>query len=262
MKKINFEKYHGAGNDFIIIDNRGKSFDASNILLIEKLCDRHFGIGSDGLMLIQNVDDADFEMVFFNPDGSKSLCGNGSRCAIAFAFKHGMISEKGVLRTTDGLHQFEVVSPNDVAFEMRDVNEFQNIDGNNFLDTGSPHLVIEVDDVDQVDVISTGRKWRNDTRFSNINGTNVNFVSEPEIGHDAYKVRTYERGVENETLACGTGVTAVALALALKHNIVGGVKIKAKGGELTVRFTRNQDLFSDIWLQGPAQYIYTGTIDA
>ena len=258
---INFEKYHGTGNDFILIDDREKSFPEKDIELIKHLCSQKFGIGSDGLMLLRNSQQADFEMIFFNPDGSKSMCGNGSRCAVHFANKLGMCGEKGTFITTDGGHEFKILEKELVSIQMRDVHHPEKHSGYWFLNTGSPHLIIPAEDVNKVDVVTTGRKYRNDAVFIPINGTNVNFVS-PTGNGDTFNVRTYERGVENETLSCGTGVTAVALAMNLENNNLKKVDIRTRGGELTVSFDKNGAHFTNIWLTGPVKHVFSGKFNA
>ena len=247
---IKFEKYHGTGNDFVLIDDRKKTFPETNLTLVKHLCRAKFGIGSDGLMLIRNSSDTDFEMIFFNPDGSKSLCGNGSRCAVHFAHKIGMAGKSGTFVTTDGAHKYTVLENERIAVEMRDVHNPEKHDSHWFINTGSPHLVVFVQDVEAVDVIAKGRNLRNNPVFIPIGGTNVNFVSEIQDS-GLYKVRTYERGVESETLSCGTGVTAVALALNLEGKAEKRAKLETKGGNLTVDFERDGAHFKNIWLARP-----------
>ncbi len=258
---IKFEKYHGTGNDFVLIDDREKTFPENNLNLIKHLCRSKFGIGSDGLMLIRNSAEADFEMVFFNPDGSKSLCGNGSRCAAHFAHKMGIASTSGTFVTTDGAHKYTVLENEIITVEMRNVHNPEKHGGHWFINTGSPHLIVFVRDVDAVDVIADGRNFRNNAVYIPIGGTNVNFVSKI---HDSgmYKVRTYERGVESETLSCGTGVTAVALALNLEGKAEKRAELETKGGNLIVDFERDGAHFRNIWLQGPAKFVFSGVIDA
>lgn len=259
--QISFEKFHGTGNDFVIIDNRSNALSDDNVDLFRKMCHRHFGIGADGLMLIQDVKDADFEMVFYNPDGSKSLCGNGSRCAIKFAKALGMIGISGVMRTTDGLHEFIINSDQSISVKMFDVSHYEQVEGNWFIDSGSPHLILNKQDVGQIDLISEGRTWRNDSRFEGMNGTNVNFV-DVHKKDGRFAVRTYERGVEAETLSCGTGVTAIAMALALDNKAKEAAILQTRGGELTVKFELVNKVFTNIWLQGPVQKIFTGKFHA
>lgn len=254
--KINFEKYQGTGNDFILIDDRENLFPKDDIDLINRLCDRHFGVGSDGLMLIRKHSEADFEMVFFNPDGSKSLCGNGSRCAVAFAVRHNIAPKKGSLLTTDGIHQYTLNEDKTVTLQMRDVSSVQKHSGHWFIHSGSPHLVVEVEDLDGMDVVSSGRHFRYEGAFIPIGGTNVNFVEKVENG--TFKVRTYERGVEAETLSCGTGVTAVALAMQLSEFISNHATIITSGGKLEVDFKHNDGTFEEITLKGPAEFVFSG----
>ena len=250
-----FEKYQGTGNDFILIDDRSELFPA-DLELISKLCDRKFGIGSDGLMLIRNSS-TDFEMIFYNPDGSKSLCGNGSRCSVIFAHKLGLANSAGNFTTTDGEHRYRIEGE-EVAIEMHDVDKIDQKLGHSFANTGSPHLVIETDNLDALDIINEARTYRYDNCFENIGGTNVNFVRSNDDG--SFSVRTYERGVEDETLSCGTGVTAVAIAVGTSHSDQP-VRVRTKGGDLSVLFHKNQDGFKNIWLKGPAKYVYSGEIE-
>ena len=259
--KIDFEKYQATGNDFIVIDDRGRNFPADDEVLITDLCSAKFGIGSDGLMLIRTHPEADFEMVFFNPDGSKSLCGNGSRCAVDFAVKHSIAPRSGVLHTTDGMHQYRMLDNGEIELEMRDVKTVEKHRSYWFIDTGSPHLIVPVDNLDDTDVVARGRELRNEPEFIPIGGTNVNFVQSTDA--DArYRVRTYERGVENETLSCGTGVTAVALAVSLMGEKSDEILLKTKGGNLKVRFDRDGNSFRNITLTGPAKFVFKGETDA
>ncbi len=253
---IPFVKYHGTGNDFVLIDNRTGFFPTDNLDLVRDMCDRHFGVGSDGLMLIQNHGEANFEMVFFNPDGSKSLCGNGSRCAVHFAFGLEMIPAKGTMLSTDGIHAYRI-DEQKVGIELHPVQNVEAIGDDFFVNTGSPHLIVPRDELDQFPVVEAGRKRRYEEQFESIGGTNVNFVSKLN-GENNFRVRTYERGVEDETLSCGTGVTAVALAMAKAHNIDDHVMIQVEGGSLEVTFRKKGDGFDNIWLWGPAQMIFKG----
>lgn len=258
--KIAFYKYHGTGNDFIIIDNRKKKFHLSQKLVVH-LCHRRFGIGADGLMLLQTKKGFDFEMVYFNSDGNESsLCGNGSRCIIDFTRKIGALKKnKTKFLATDGEHIAEV-KKEIVSLKMNDVKEIE-VQRNFFLlNTGSPHYVQFTTDVKKMDVFAEGKKIRNSERFIK-EGVNVNFVEKNGTG---IFVRTYERGVEDETLSCGTGVTAAALASAIKgiSSSENHCKISTLGGELNVRFKReNGTSFSDIWLEGKATCVYTGEIE-
>ena len=254
-----FYKYQGTGNDFVIIDNRQKSFDKNNTKLIELLCDRRFGIGADGLILLENHDHVDFKMVYFNSDGNEStMCGNGGRCISAFAMHLGLIDKKGTFEAIDGLHDVEF--ENDlVKLKMQDVESINCFNDYTYLDTGSPHYVTFRDDLEQLDVKTEGAKIRYNAIYK-AEGTNVNFVK--KANNSTFKVRTYERGVEDETLSCGTGVTAVALAMysigETKENLV---KLQTKGGDLQISFERTNSGYKNIWLIGPAQFVYKGEIE-
>jgi diaminopimelate epimerase len=254
-----FFKYQGAGNDFVIIDNRDKRFDASNEVLIESLCHRRFGIGADGLILLENAEGYDFRMIYFNSDGREaSMCGNGGRCIVAFAKKLGMIGSKTLFIASDGPHEAFIDESGLVDLHMTDVDKItQYVDGY-FLNTGVPHLVHFVDDLHVVDVNIEGRQLRYDARFQP-EGTNVNFV---KMEGDHLTVYTYERGVEAETLACGTGITASALSAAFKtQKDKGEFNITAKGGDLKVNFEKQNGHFTNIWLKGPAEQVYTGVVE-
>lgn len=262
--KINFFKFHGCGNDFIIIDDREKVFSLPQ-KKIEHLCNRRFGIGADGLILIRSHIEADFEMIYYNADGKTgSMCGNGSRCAVSLAFDLAIIKEKCIFIAADGLHQAEIksiVNKNEktVAVKMRDVSPIEINPAFIFLDTGSPHVVVQKKNIDEINVYEEGRKIRYNERFKD-KGTNVNFI---EKENEFIKVRTYERGVEDETLSCGTGVTASAIASSVINSSEGNnsYKIKTPGGELLVTFKKENNSAHDVWLQGPAVFIYKGETD-
>jgi len=258
--KVSFYKYHGTGNDFIIMDNRQKKKFLKKSS-IARLCHRRFGIGADGLMLLQKKKGYDFEMLYFNSDGNESsLCGNGSRCITHFAKKVNLLKKnKAHFLANDGEHE-AVVIKNTVRLKMNDVKEIETGTDYYFLQTGSPHCVKFKPEVKSADIISEAKKIRFSERFKN-EGVNVNFVEKSDNG---IFVRTYERGVEAETLSCGTGVTASALAAALRGvaSSENHCEISTPGGELVVRFRRQNDLsFSDIWLEGPATFVYKGEID-
>ena len=255
---MNFYKYQGTGNDFVMIDNRKNVFDKSNLRLIHELCDRKFGIGADGLILIENIDGLDFNMIYFNADGSQSFCGNGSRCAVSFASYLGIIGTKAQFLAIDGEHEAWINEKGEVSLKMHDVEDIEKGNDYYFINTGSPHYIIEVRDVDEMNVCEIGRKVRNSNRFKD-EGTNVNFVHYRPNGLD---IRTYERGVEDETLSCGTGVTAAALSWAdATKSIAGKVTVNTKGGTLQVAYKRT-DLggFNDIWLIGPAVQVFKGQL--
>jgi diaminopimelate epimerase len=209
-------------------------------------------------MLIRDSDHADFEMVFYNPDGSKSLCGNGSRCAVAYANKLGIAGDEGKFLTTDGIHAYKLIGQDQVAIHMRDVSTMDSIEGHRFIHTGSPHLIVQTPDVDQVDVEALGRQLRYRDSFKDMGGTNVNFVS--DMGEACFGVRTYERGVEGETLSCGTGVTAVALAMGLEGKASDHAEIQTHGGVLQVDFKMANNKFTDIWLKGPVAHVFSGEV--
>ncbi len=252
--EISFNKYQAAGNDFIVIDNR-KNIFPKNKTNIEKICNRKFGIGSDGLILIEPSDNSDFEMVFYNPDGTQSLCGNGCRAAIRFAESLKITDNKIRFNAFDGVHQ-AIIKGEAINLQMANVRNGREIEGGIFMDTGSPHFILFVDNVQQVDVLNKGREWRNSGLFGE-KGANINFVE--IINKNNLFVRTYERGVENETLSCGTGVTASALAASLK-GCNSPTLISTKGGILNVRFSINKNGFENIWLEGPTEHIFSGII--
>ena len=255
-----FVKYSGTGNDFVVFDDRELGFPENEVNLITSICDRHFGIGSDGLILIRNHRDYDFEMVFFNPDGSRSLCGNGSRCAVHYARELGLVEDYGRFVTTDGAHEFKFRANDLVSISMHDVMDVSRLENHHFVHTGSPHLIVETDDVNAVQIEKEGRALRNHPDFIQSGGTNVNFVKRRPDG--SVDVRTYERGVEAETLSCGTGVTAVALALGSKDSGQNEISLHTKGGLLTVSYTNSEKGFTDIWLSGPVRKIFTGIYHA
>jgi diaminopimelate epimerase len=250
---VNFYKYHGTGNDFIIIDNREKTFKIDN-KIIEKMCSRRFGIGADGLMLLENDSDTDFRMVYFNSDGYEgTMCGNGGRCIVAFANKLGVIKNKTKFIAVDGIH-FAEVNNGLVSLKMLDLDEVKNVKNDYFLNTGSPHYVKFVDNYENVNVYSEGKAIRNSSAFK-AEGTNVNFA---QLSGNKIKVGTYERGVEDETYSCGTGVTAVAICAYLESDKkINNFDIETKGGNLNVRFEKNNS-FENIWLTGTATFVYKG----
>jgi diaminopimelate epimerase len=256
--KIAFNKYQGAGNDFIIIDNREDIFNPDNSELINKLCDRRFGIGADGLILINRKPDFDFEMIYFNSDGFKgSMCGNGGRCAADFAIKSGVAGKELRFIAADGTH--DAISEGGlIKLRMNDVNNIDSLAGNYFINTGSPHYVLFTSGLENLDVNNEGKKIRWSKDFQP-GGTNVNFV-EPE--NNGIYVRTFERGVEEETLSCGTGVTASAIASVLSGQFVSNpVNVRTRGGNLIVKFDIVGNQISNIWLSGPATFVFEGKIE-
>jgi diaminopimelate epimerase len=257
---IKFYKYQGAGNDFVLIDNTKKEFQGDKVELSLALCDRKFGVGSDGLIFIENDNNFNFLMDFYNPDGSQSFCGNGSRCAVKFAFDIGVFDSKSIsFKAIDGIHEAFIIDDL-VKIQMNNIDIVEEIGEDYFINTGSPHYISYEESIDSMNMIEFGRQIRYSESYKT-NGTNVNAVEILDLNHLA--VRTYERGVEDETLACGTGVTACALSYGVLSNLLGSqsVKIKALGGDLTVDFERNaKNSFNNIWLTGPAEYVFKGEI--
>jgi len=258
MASIEFYKYQGTGNDFVMVDNRSQNLDRKDKTIAQRLCDRKFGIGSDGLILIENHDEYDFEMVFFNPDGSQSMCGNGSRCAVKFAHYLGIIQNETTFLSTDGVHEASIKS-DIVRLSMQDVepSEINTFPEHFIINTGSPHYVIFASNIKDKDVKEEGATIRYSEEFAT-QGINVNFVEKQS--NDQISVRTYERGVENETLSCGTGVTACAIAHVL-HGGVSPVQIQTLGGQLGVEFELENGKAKNIWLIGPAKNVFKGEIE-
>jgi diaminopimelate epimerase len=259
--KYQFYKYQGAGNDFVIIDNRNFHFDSSNVQLVSFLCDRRFGIGADGLMLIEPDDSAEFRMRYFNSDGREaSMCGNGGRCIAAFAVHQKIVKNPDlfVFNAVDGLH--EASWKNDIVWlRMTDVTSIVESTDAYFLNTGSPHHVEFVENTEETDVYALGKAIRYSKPYAP-EGTNVNFVQ--IVSASEINVRTYERGVENETLACGTGVVASAISTALKTGQGNDFNIIVKGGKLRVKFEQiSATHFTNIYLIGPAEFVFAGEIE-
>ena len=253
--KIIFSKYHGAGNDFILIDNRNNTYHLSE-KEIETLCHRRFGIGADGLMFIEEDSETDFKMRYYNSDGKEgSMCGNGGRCIVAFANEIGIQKEHYRFNAIDGLHE-AFLKGTEVNLKMTNVNSIQNIDNHWFLDTGSPHAVEIVTNLNEINVSEKGEKLRYDTRFGD-SGTNVNFI---EIDKNILKIRTYERGVEAETYACGTGAVASAIIANQLQPELNKFILNALGGQLEVSFENTNQQYSNIWLKGPAIKVFSGNI--
>lgn len=260
---LHFDKYQGTGNDFIIIDNRQNQLPADKISqsLIKNLCDRRMGIGADGLMLLQDAEDLDFRMRYFNADGGEGpMCGNGGRCIVSFARRHEIIDCQTSFIAADGPHQAQATdSGSSVKLKLQDIAGFQLYDDGYFIDTGAPHFVMFVDNIESLDVENKGRELRHDSRFEK--GANINFVQ--MLSAETMRVRTYERGVEAETYSCGTGVTASAVVAHLKENRnKTAFAIATLGGPLTVSFTpKSNDTFEEVFLQGPATFVYKGEIE-
>jgi diaminopimelate epimerase len=260
IMKIHFYKYQGTGNDFIIIDNRNAIITTLKTEKVKHLCERRFGIGADGLMLLNTKPGFDFDMKYYNADGREgSMCGNGGRCMVKFAYNMGLHKNKYHFTAVDGEHEAEINDDGIVRLKMKDVNEIQDFHGDFILNTGSPHYVKLVGDAMDYDVYRKGMDIRYSSDFAK-EGINVNFVEQTQP--DEIIVRTYERGVEDETLSCGTGVTASALAL--YHNDVGynDVTVTTKGGKLTVEYDRMDDgSYNNIWLCGPAEKAFEGEFE-
>ena len=258
---FDFVKYHATGNDFILIDNRAGNYD-TNRKFVSYLCHRRFGIGADGLILLNSSEKYDFEMLYFNSDGREAtMCGNGGRCIVAFASYHNIINKTCIFSASDGIHKARILKRDQnityVDLQMSDVKEIQKNKNNYILNTGSPHLVKFTNRVEQLDVLHNGRSIRYSDQFKE-EGVNVNFV---EVRPDnTLFVRTYERGVENETLSCGTGVVASAIAHAYRSATqIEEVNISTPGGMLNVKFKQQFNIFTDISLAGPATFVFEGT---
>jgi diaminopimelate epimerase len=257
---ITFFKYQGTGNDFVILDNRNLTFPKNNTKLIAHLCDRKFGIGADGLMLLENDNSTDFKMIYYNSDGNQSsMCGNGGRCLVAFAKQIGIIQKQTTFIAIDGLHHAEISTDNIVSLQMKDVEELKIEKEYVFLNTGSPHHVQMVHDLNNLNVKTEGAS----IRYSNLYGTsgsNVNFVE--QISESEFTIRTYERGVEDETLSCGTGATAVAIAMhATGKTTFNEIIINVQGGKLKVSFEKMGNNYNNVHLTGPATFVFEGTIN-
>jgi diaminopimelate epimerase len=258
--ELTFYKYQGTGNDFVMIDNRSQFFPKENTQLIEKLCDRRFGVGADGLILLENHADFNFKMVYYNSDGNESsMCGNGGRCLVAFAKQMGVVKNKAEFEAVDGYHFATIDAEGIVALQMKDVDAIKNESNYTFLNTGSPHHVQLVDNLVELDIKTEGAKIRYSDLYGKA-GSNVNFVN--QLANDIFAVRTYERGVEDETLSCGTGVTAVAIAMhqsgKTNNNIID---LNVEGGKLKVQFDEENGSYTNVFLIGPATFVFEGKID-
>jgi diaminopimelate epimerase len=252
---MTFYKYQGTGNDFVVIDNRNGFFPKDNHTMIAEICNRKYGIGADGLLLLENNSKVDFTMVYYNADGKLgSMCGNGGRCIVHFANFLNIINENIVFEAIDGLHEASIHNAI-VSLKMNDVAAI-NINSNSvFLNTGSPHHVEMVQDLKNYNVVENGSLIRNKTYGKE--GSNINFVE--KIGTNLFAVRTYERGVEAETLSCGTGVTAVAIALSETNRIdTNNVELHTEGGNLLVHFSKLNGTYYDVYLEGPAKQVFKG----
>lgn len=254
---LTFYKYQGTGNDFVIIDNRKGFFDKRDTKLISFLCDRKFGIGADGLILLEHDKSSDFRMVYFNSDGNESsMCGNGGRCIVAFAKQIGIVEQRTRFLAVDGYHDAEIID-SIVSLSMKDVKEIRNKPSYFFLNTGSPHHVQLVDELDGYNVFSEGARLR--YGLYGQKGSNINFVQ--QLKHNTFRIRTYERGVEDETLSCGTGVTAVAIAMHHADKTkTNEINVMTQGGDLTVLFDEEKGVYKNVNLRGQATFVYKGEI--
>lgn len=254
--KFHFYKYQAAGNDFVLIDNRMSKITFTDEQ-VANICDRKFGVGANGVILVDNDPGASFNITYINPDGSQSLCGNGCRTAVDLASKLGMTNGSITFNAYDGIHKAEILPDGQIKIQMNDVDKIEEVFEGYSLDTGSPHYVKFVTGLDQYPVFDEGKKYRYDAHFPN--GTNANFI-ERKNGN-AIALRTYERGVEEETLACGTGATAAALA-AYKQGYKSPITIYTKGGTLVVEFKVSPSgTFSEIYLTGPAKLVFEGEFE-
>jgi diaminopimelate epimerase len=257
---IQFYKYQGTGNDFVMIDNRSEFFPKEDIKLIERLCDRRFGIGADGLILLENDATTDFKMVYYNSDGNQStMCGNGGRCLVAFAKQLDVIGDTTSFNAIDGLHHASVDQDGIVSLQMIDVDGIKNTNDYSFLNTGSPHHVQLVDDLENYNVKENGAAIRYGGLYGKT-GSNINFVK--KIDEATFALRTYERGVEDETLACGTGATAAAIAMnAIGQTDLTAINMNVEGGKLSVSFEKEGNKYVNVFLNGPAKFVFEGTIE-
>ncbi len=253
-----FYKYQGTGNDFVFIDNRQNKFNKKDAKCIAFLCDRRFGIGADGLILLEEDETTDFKMVYFNADGNESsMCGNGGRCIVAFARHLGVIGKKTTFNAIDGIHH-ATIEDDFVKLQMQNVEAIEEYDTHLFLNTGSPHHVEIAENLKTVDVKEEGAKIRYGKLYDEA-GSNINFVE--RINAETFAVRTYERGVEDETFSCGTGVTAVALGMHyIGETVKNEVALNTEGGALKVSFDKTEKGYENIWLQGPAKQVFKGEI--
>ncbi|MBI3883588.1 MAG: diaminopimelate epimerase [Sphingobacteriales bacterium] len=256
---LEFYKYQGTGNDFVIIDNRNNQVPALTSKQVNHICDRKYGIGADGLMLLGKKEGYDFEMIYYNADGNQSsMCGNGGRCLVKFAHKMGIHKGAYYFIAIDGPHDAEIDSEGKVRLKMQNVNNVAYYGSHAILNTGSPHFIKFTTHIKDISVSEIGKEIRYSKEFEE-EGINVNFVE--AIDDDTIYVRTYERGVEDETLSCGTGVTAASLVSAHNDNGFNRVEVKTPGGKLSVEFDKiDEEHFENIWLCGPAEFVFKGEI--
>ncbi len=258
--KFTFYKYQGTGNDFILIDNRLKSFNKTDTKLVAKFCDRRFGVGADGLILLEDSEISDFKMIYFNADGNQStMCGNGGRCIVDFAQYLNVIETNTTFEAIDGIHH-ATVKKDTIALQMIDVLKVEENTNYSFLDTGSPHHVQLVSNLNNFNVKAEGSKIRYSNLYNSKGGSNINFVEQETAS--IFKIRTYERGVEDETLSCGTGATATAIAMhksGLTKDLINTIKVK--GGTLVIQFKTHNGNYTDVFLEGPTQQVFKGEIE-
>lgn len=258
--KLNFHKYQGTGNDFVMIDNRNDDFPKENIKLIEHLCDRRFGIGGDGLILLESDSTTNFKMVYYNSDGNQStMCGNGGRCIVAFAKNLTIIKNQATFNAIDGLHNATIDQNEIVSLQMQDVSDIKIEKEYVFLNTGSPHHVTLVENLPIYNVKENGSRIRNSDLYRK-EGSNVNFVT--QISNNEFTIRTFERGVEDETLSCGTGATATAIAMhATGKTQSNNIKINVEGGNLEISFNKTDNKYVNVFLKGKAEFVFSGEIE-
>jgi len=257
--EIEFYKYQGTGNDFVMIDNRSQKFPKEDAQLVAHLCDRRFGVGADGLILLEEDPKYDFRMVYYNSDGNQSsMCGNGGRCLVAFAKRLNIVTAETTFIATDGPHYATIYEEGIVSLQMKDVDSITVTPEYVFLDTGSPHHIEITPDVKNADVKNKGSKIRYSDLYG-AKGSNVNFVEQDDEA--LFTLRTYERGVEDETLSCGTGATAAAIAMhALGKTHSDTIQLNVEGGKLEVSFIKNAGIYSNVFLKGPATFVFKGVI--
>lgn len=268
MKRIPYAKMNGSGNDFIVIDNRRPHIEAARMpQFVAGVCRRKVSVGADGVIFIEASPSADFRWQFFNSDGSRAeMCGNGARCAARFAFLHGLAGARMAFETDAGLIRAEVqearvrvqmTEPTPVVLDVALSPACGAAAVVSTVHTGVPHVVLETADLDNCDVVGIGRQVRRHEQFAPA-GTNVNFAAAP-VGNRIV-LRTYERGVEDETLACGTGAVAAALVAAVRHGLASPVQVDTRGGRLGVYFTRRGEQFTEVFLEGDARMVADGEI--
>lgn len=260
MTELRFQKWQATGNDFVIVDNRNGIIRDLSSEWISRICNRNFGVGADGFMFIQNHPELDFEMKYFNANGLEAeMCGNGARSIIGFVKNMGIISDSTSFKAIDGLHSGWIIGKDQYRIKMVDVNAIKKNNQGIFLNTGVPHLVIFSEDPEQIEVVKQGREIRYSMEFAP-KGTNVNYAN---YSDDILRMRTYERGVENETLSCGTGAVAAAIATEYLNNYDKSTyEVLVPGGKLQVSFERTgKEQFRNIYLEGEAKMVFEGIIE-